>query len=53
MFTVRKILPILLVLSFFTGPVYAWGWKGGDGDCPYSKSNSDQEQNKQAEESDD
>ena len=47
---VKKILPVVFALSMISTPVLAWGW-GGNGDCPYSKGNANQEKTEQVEES--
>ena len=47
----RKILPLVFVLSLVTMPVLAWGW-GGEGNCPYSKDKINQEKTEEVEGSD-
>ncbi len=47
----NKILPVVFALSTISAPVLAWGW-GGDGNCPYSKNQVNQEKTEQVEESD-
>ena len=49
MFIVKKILSLAFALSIGSVPVFAWG----EGDCPYSKDKSNQEnKTEQIEESD-
>ena len=44
----KKVHQILCALLICSGPVLAWG---GNGDCPYSKGNANQEKTEQVEES--
>ena len=47
----KKFLPLLFALSMITPTVFAWGW-GGDGDCPYSKNQTNEDKTEQLEHSD-
>ena len=38
-FKVKKVIPLLFVLSVIAGPSFAWGW--GEGGCSKDKSDQD------------